>query len=446
MGAGLAMGVASMAMAQSMALPASDPVGISRGGAGVAYGRSLEAAGLNPALLPTLQEDASAYLGLGEELQSSQASLQSNQQLWSTSDRNRFLPAFGAAWKLKPNLFLGLKLDSPFMRHGELAADAAGRFSGTRFDLTTHRLEAQAGWSPEGKPQFSIGLGIGVTRASYEGAAALRLRVPTDPNQPGGAGNPYDGLVEESATQSGAVTRPSFTLGARWALSPRWTFGATYQSAVRGDLGLSAGQGPATAYTANDGFSAAPLGLEDRAATLMGLSTAQPGKGTLRLPPRASLGVRQRVNQLFTWELDLRSTGTYILPTWASVATPSGTVRPAQNLVNLKRTYGFSAMGEFTLTKSFVLRGGVSGDSAALDDQYVNPLTGGQRTANFSIGCGYQIWGGELDFGYQFRQAQDAVNRSLDRTWSVSGPRLTDTPVRVEGMGHLFSFGFRKSF
>jgi hypothetical protein len=37
-----------------LGVPASDPAGIARSGAGVAFGRSLEAASLNPALLVTL--------------------------------------------------------------------------------------------------------------------------------------------------------------------------------------------------------------------------------------------------------------------------------------------------------------------------------------------------------------------------------------------------------
>ena len=57
-GMGLAVGLAALPVAaQSMALPAADPVGISRSGAQVAYGYSLEAAAMNPALLASLKAD-----------------------------------------------------------------------------------------------------------------------------------------------------------------------------------------------------------------------------------------------------------------------------------------------------------------------------------------------------------------------------------------------------
>ena len=57
-GVGLLLGVSALpAAAQSMALPAADPVGIARSGAQVAYGSCLEAAATNPALLASLKEN-----------------------------------------------------------------------------------------------------------------------------------------------------------------------------------------------------------------------------------------------------------------------------------------------------------------------------------------------------------------------------------------------------
>jgi long-subunit fatty acid transport protein len=122
-------------------------VGIARAGTGVAFGQSLEAAALNPALLVTLREDASAFLSAGMEMQSSQATLQSNSQVLFSTDRNRVLPAMGAAWKIRPDFFLGLKVDEPFMRHVDMPMAYSGRFEGQDLVLETHRIELQAGWS-----------------------------------------------------------------------------------------------------------------------------------------------------------------------------------------------------------------------------------------------------------------------------------------------------------
>jgi hypothetical protein len=76
----------------------------------------------------------------------------------------------------------------------------------------------------------------------------------------------------------------------------------------------------------------------------------------------------------------------------------------------------------------------------------VSAVLGGARSAAFSAGLGYRLWGGELNLGYQFRQAEDRDVVSLDQVWSLSGRRSTGTSTRVEGMGHLWSIGFRKSF
>ena len=90
---GLLAGLASqVASAQSMGLPASDPVGIGRSGTGVAFGTSLEAATLNPALLVTLREPRSAYLGAGLEIQKAELTLEPDGGDLSSSDRNRCCP------------------------------------------------------------------------------------------------------------------------------------------------------------------------------------------------------------------------------------------------------------------------------------------------------------------------------------------------------------------
>ncbi len=77
---GFGDGLAALPVAaQSMALPAADPVGISRSGAQVAYGYSLEAAATNPALLSSLKEKGGFYLAVGLEMSATQQSLESEQ-------------------------------------------------------------------------------------------------------------------------------------------------------------------------------------------------------------------------------------------------------------------------------------------------------------------------------------------------------------------------------
>ncbi|MCX6548363.1 MAG: hypothetical protein NTW40_10050, partial [Acidobacteria bacterium] len=127
--AGLLLGAGALPVAaQSLAVLATDPVGISRSGVQVAYGYSLEAAATNPALLASLREKSGAYLSVGLEMAGTQQSLESSQNTFFTSDRNRTVGAFGLALRRSPTLTLGLKMDEPFLRHGRLPGDAPTRY------------------------------------------------------------------------------------------------------------------------------------------------------------------------------------------------------------------------------------------------------------------------------------------------------------------------------
>ncbi|HET8901637.1 MAG TPA: outer membrane protein transport protein [Holophagaceae bacterium] len=445
---GSTLGIGGALQAQAPSLPAADAVGVGRAGTGVAFGRSLEAATLNPALLPTLQDKLSVYVSAGFELQEAQVTLQSNQITAETSDRNRLLAGFGLAWKASGQLAYGLKLDQPWERHGLLPDDAPGRFLGREWDFSARRLEAQAAYEPASMPGFSIAIGVGVTRLSFTGVNTVRALVPQDGTQPASGTNPVIALAEQSLRESASATRPSFTLGARWAINPRWTLGATYQSAVTGDLALSSGYFSGPSFVGTNGYPPVPAGSGAQGAAMLARSIARAGDGAFKLPAKASLGVRNRVNNLFTWELDIHATqGGLRMPAWASLDTPNGTVTAPGEIPATKSTVGFSALGEVDLTKRLVLRGGIAFDPAMLDGSQTNPVLGGAASATFSIGATYRAWGGELSAGYAYRQSRDVVVQGgTDGTWDQGGYAPSTTPARVEGMGHLISFGYKFAF
>ena len=449
-GAGLILGMAALpAAAQSLALPAADPVGIARSGAQVAYGYSLEAASANPALLISLKENRGIYLAAGLELASTQQSLESNQRTLFSTDRNRAIGAFGAALRLSPTFSLGLKLDEPFLRHGRLLNDAPSRFLGDGIDLSARRLEGQAAWALS--PNVSLGLGLGVARLGYESSSVMRFGVPLDPDpsRPASGANPVQGLVEQRVAQSGNKLVPSYSLGLRWAISPRWTLGATHQSGLKGDLDLKAGFRDANlGLYANDGLSTADLGTASRAAGLLGVSRpVSAANRTLELPSQTTVGFRHRVTPMVTWETDLRWTSAGLrMPAFAQVSTPSGLVSAPSELPQGKSYLSLSASVEVELSKVWTMRGGLALDQRSVDESVTEPLLGGSRTAAFSIGAGYRTWGGELSLGYQYRQSEDQDTRHLSGVWSNTGFRTGVTRMRAEGMGHLFALGVKKTF
>lgn len=441
----LAAGIPSSA--QSLWLPASDPVGIGRSGAGVAFGQSLEAGSLNPALLVTLKERSSAYLGLGVEMAASQVTLQANQRNLYSDDRNRALPAFGGHWRLSDTFALGLKLDNPFLRHARISPESTVRFLGREFDLTTRRLEFQGAWAP--RPDLSFGAGLGFARISYTMSTHLRASVPEDPAAAMSPTNPSMALVELEGKQSGSVVSPSFSLGFRWAINPRWTLGGAAQSQIKGSPSLSAERGSfAPVYVANDGFGTAPVGVEAKGNALLARTAVLPGSGSVSLPAKVMLGVRQRFNPFFTWELDVRYVGgsSFGLPSAPSLNTPSGVVGAPALSAGYRSGYGASLMTEIAVIKDWTFRLGASLDPALQDDATVNPVISGSRSFAFSAGASYRVWGGELSAGYQFRQNRDIDGTGLEGAWSSLGYRVTGTTTRVEGMGHLLSIGFKRSF
>lgn len=444
---GLLAGLGTPLAAQTLWLPASDPVGIARGGAGVAFGQSLEAAALNPALLVTLRDDASAFVAAGMELQSSQATLQSNSNVQYSSDRNRFLPAFGAAWKLKPNLYLGLKFDNPFMRHSLMPSTYTGRFEAQGMDLATRRMEAQLSYAVT--PGLSFGASLGMTHVKYSFTNSVRVPVPGVPGTPVSPTNPAQGILEVNAEERGSKYLPSYALGFRWAMNPRWTIAGAFQGAIQGTLPLTARVDASHSQLVGiSGFGTPNAIAVPAAQTLQGALTANPGDGGITLPGRFTLGVRQRMTQIFTWEADLR----YILgngmklPGYATVTGPSGTVSGKGFQDDLHSGFGISLAGEVAFTKNVTGRIGLSSDPGLRKDPSLEPVLGGSRTAAFSAGVGWRIFKGEMNFGWQIRQSQDREVKHLDGTWGLGEPGTTGTLTRVEGMGHLWSVGYKKAF
>lgn len=430
--------------AQAMALPASDPVGIARSGTGVAYGNSLEAAALNPALVATLRDRFGFYLAAGVEMEAAQGTLKSNQRTLFSDDRNRFLGAFGLAARVAPDLVLGLKYDQPFLRHVRMPLEYAGRFQGRSLDLNTHRLELQAGWAAS--PNWAFGASLGVTRIRYGWDNQVRSVVTIVPpgDLPGSTG-----LVESDLHQSGAKTVPSYSLGFRWAINSRWTLGGAYVGAIKGTLPLSASFGSAApAFYNAGGTLPPPAGIGAPGGQLLAATSLAPGDGAIVLPGRITVGVRQRVNQVFTWELDAR----YVLgsrtrlPGYPTASAGAAAVAGSGQSNAFRNGLGVSLMGELVLSKLWVLRMGVALDPALRTDENVDPLVGGAKTAGLSAGFGFKCLGGELNAGYQYRQSQDVDTRGLEGVWDQNGLRTTTESTRVEGMGHLWSIGYKRSF
>lgn len=442
--------------AQSPWLLTSDPVGIARSGAQVAFGRSLEASTFNPALLTTLQDRRSVFVSFGLEMQSTQQTLQSNQTTLYSSDRNRSIPAFGLAWKVNSNWTLGLHSENTFSRHLDFDTGSFGRFFGDRLSLVSRQTLVQFAFSPSTHPEFSVGIGMGMLNVDYVGGLSLRSAIPSNPNASVSPTNPSLGVLEQRLMQSGSMSRPAFQLGGRWAINSRWSMGFAYQSGAKESFSLTAKTFGAPSYYSNTGFGNPLVGGTTSASTLLANSTPRAGAGSLELPSRFTWGIRFRPNTSFTMELDIRRlSGNFSIPDWPSLLNATGTIgspsvlsfAPSANSLRSGRpSMGFSLGADITLDQSWILRAGFSQDQSTLSDAYVNPVLGGSASATFSAGLSYIGLGGEWSLGYQLRQSRDVESRTLDGSWSVGGFTPTGTPVGLEGMGHVIAVGYKTRF
>ena len=434
--------------AQAIWLPGSDPVNIARSGVGVAFGRSLEAGSLNPALLVTLQSPRSAYLSTGMEMQATPHTMSSNERVLYTDDRNRFLPAFGAGWRITPKVAFGVKVDMPFLRHSETPMESSSRFFGQAIDLSSIRAEFQAAYAIN--EAVSIGISAGITRLDYASALSLRALVPSMADLPASDSNPAEALLETTVRQEGGVSAFSFGVGFRYAVSSRWTVGGSFHSGIKGRPDLSASFAPRglDIYDTIRDDIPPPIGIEEQARAVLNAMTVQPGAGDLALPYRIQVGVRHRFNQLMTWEVDLRYIGSSSMkmPTQPWINTPSGPVSTLPRPYEFKSGLAVSGMMEINLTRDWIVRSGISLEPELNKGGEVDAVLGGAKSAAFSIGVGHQIFGGELNAGYQYRQAIDSEINGLEGKWNVTGLRATGTLTRVEGMGHILSIGFKRSF
>jgi long-subunit fatty acid transport protein len=357
------------------------------------------------------------------------------------------MPAAGAGWHFSPKLAFGFKLDTPYMRHLELPLESSSRFFGKAFDLKSMRGEIQAAYAIT--EAFSLGLSLGATRIDY--ASALSLRLPIYPSYSVDDDNPAaEALVETTVRQDGSVTAPTFAVGVRYAITSRWTFGGSFTSGAKGRPSLAASMAPEMDLynTRGDSYPPPPLGSVDKVLELAPYMQPQPGVGDISMPYKIQAGVRHRLNQTTTWEFDVRYIGASAasLPTQPELYTPNGTAATLARDYVFRNGLAFSAMIEITVNKDWMARAGVSYDPDARDKTDIEPMLGGSRSAGFSLGFVRKALGGELSAGHQYRQTQDVIANNIAGSWSASGLRYTGTPTKVEGMGHLLSVGFKKSF
>jgi long-chain fatty acid transport protein len=257
-----------------------------------------------------------------------------------------FVPSAYFAYRVSPDIVVGVGLGAPFGLKTEYDSGWKGRTQAIKSELKTINLNPAIAW----KASESLSLGAGV---SFQYAKATLTNF---------AGAPGVAEVEGDDTGWG------FNLGALWQLGEATRIGVAYRSEVdqslEGDLS----------------FSVAP--------------TVIPVTADLTLPDSASLSVFHKLDA--RWELlaDITWTG------WSDfdqlrIVNANGTPVSTTN-ENWDDSYRYSVGANYRLDDKLMLRGGVAYDETPVSDAF--------RTAR--IPDDNRTW---LAFGAQYRLSDKSV-------------------------------------
>lgn len=280
-----------------------------------------------------------------------------------------FPPHVYAALPLGATVTFGLGIYSPFLLDSEWSdpGSFAGRFVSTGAEITTYDVAPTLGFQLG--PDF--GLGIGAIYRTSEITQTRRLSFP-DPD----TGRPLDvaSLVSETDFESGF----GFTAGMLHRPSPRFSWGASYRSAIEIDYGgVAKATQIETGDAAVDALVAASLPLDEDLA----LASA------LELPDVVRLGVAIGLTQSLLLEVDAEQTG------WSSVESlelrlPGNPDLDQTIALALDDAAAYRAGLQWTLPTGFQLRFGYAFEESPQPDETVGPFLADADRSIYAGGVG----------------------------------------------------------
>jgi long-chain fatty acid transport protein len=333
--------------------------------AGVAAGGSLSSMFWNPATMtqvPGIQFE-SVLTGIMPYAANTPGTPSTFLGLGGTGDtaNDALVPAAYFSWQFKPNMWLGLSVNSPFGLSVSFPGSWAGRDYAGNTSLKTYN--ATPSFAYEINNWLSIGIGVQVQYAK----ADLSTGLPT-----GGA--------TDQLSLTGSGWGYGFTAGLTLTPTPTTTIGLGYRSAmnqkINGTLSLPAGA-----------IYSPPFSTPGSAST------------TLNLPDVVSLGLRQRVGA--QWTL----LGTAEWTNWSRIGT-SNVVQSNGAPALILNTFGGGAMtlpfqyrdgwffslgAEYQWNPQLALRGGIGFEQTPISDQVRTPRLPDNDRTWLSLGGTYRL-------------------------------------------------------
>ncbi|MBT9540695.1 OmpP1/FadL family transporter [Thiobacillus sp.] len=284
-----------------------------------------------------------------------------------------FVPNAYFAYRLSPDVRLGVGLYAPFGLKTEYDSSWMGRTQAIKSELKTINLNPAIAW--QASETLSLGAGVSIQYAE----ATLTNSSPA-------------GLVTVEGDNYGW----GFNLGALWQMSEATRIGFAYHSEVDQTL-----EGDAT-------FSGMPA--------LNG-----PVSASLSLPDSASLSIFHKLGARWDVLADVTWTG------WSNfyelrIVRESGAVLGTPTIENWDDSYRYSVGANYHFDDKLTLRGGVAYDETPVSDAYRTARIPDESRTWLAFGAQYRLSDTSiLDVGYAHLFIDDARINKVENGATLSG-------------------------
>jgi long-chain fatty acid transport protein len=261
--------------------------------------------------------------------------------------KDALVPAGYYSWQFRPDMWLGLSVNSPFGLQETFPGVWAGRdYAAGGTSLRTYN--ATPSFAYRLSNMISVGVGVQVQYASAD------LSTGPTPFVPG------VGFVPLNAELSGHGWGYGFTAGVTLTPTPTTTIGVGYRSFINQKI---------------DGTLTSPLGVASVGTTL-------------NLPDIVSVGLRQRLTPQWTGLATVEWTN------WSRIGTSnvtSGGVMVTTLPFQYSDGWLFSVGAEYMWNEQFKLRGGLGYEKSPITDDVRVPLLPDNDRYWLSLGATYQM-------------------------------------------------------
>lgn len=267
------------------------------------------------------------------------------------------------AYRLTPDVHLGVGMNAPFGLKTEYDPDWAGRTQAIKSELKTIILNPSIAWKAGESLSLGAGLSIQYIEATLTNATAAAPGAPL-------------GTVEGDDYGWG------FNLGALWQLSGTTRIGVTYRSEIDNTL----------------------KGTLD----VNGVTAVNPVFADVTLPDSASLSLFHKMSERWEWLADVTWTG------WSDfdelkIVNSGGVPVTPPTTENWDDSLRYSVGVNYHLNEKLTLRGGLAFDETPVSDAFRTARIPDEDRTWVAFGAQYRLSPkSTLDFGYAHLFVKDA--------------------------------------